>query len=65
MLGIPDFNKEFVVETDASKNGIGVVLMQESHPLAFISRALGPKLQKLSVYDKELLAIVFAIQKWK
>lgn len=65
VLGIPDFNKEFVVETDASKNGIGAVLMQGSHPLAFISRVLGPKWQKLSVYEKELLAIVFAIQKWE
>ncbi|XP_056696470.1 transposon Tf2-1 polyprotein isoform X1 [Spinacia oleracea] len=39
--------------------------MQEGHPLAFISRALGPKWQKLSVYEKELLAIVFVVQKWE
>lgn len=39
--------------------------MQESHPLVFISRSLGPKWQKLSVYEKELLAIVFAVQKWE
>ncbi|KAL8087899.1 hypothetical protein AgCh_037877 [Apium graveolens] len=65
VLAIPDFNKEFMVETDASKTGIGAVLMQDSYPLAFISRALGTKWQKLSVYEKELLAIVFAVQKWE
>ena len=39
--------------------------MQDAHPLAFISRALGPKWQRLFVYEKELLAIVFAVQKWE
>ena len=65
MLAVPDFSKTFVIETDASQRGIGAVLMQDHHPLAFISRALGPRWQKLSVYEKELLAIVFAVQKWE
>ncbi|XP_056688530.1 uncharacterized protein [Spinacia oleracea] len=61
----PNLSKVFVVETDASCKGIGAVLMQDNHPLAYISRTLGPKWQKLSVYEKELLAIVFAVQKWE
>lgn len=65
VLAVLDFSKIFVVETDASKDGIGVVLMQEGHPLAFISKALGPKWQRLSVYEKELLALVFAVKKWE
>lgn len=63
VLAVPDFDKQFIVETDASKNGIRAVLMQDNHPLAYISRSLGPRWQKLSVYEKELLAIVFAVQK--
>ena len=39
--------------------------MQEHHPIAFISRALGPKWEALSVYEKELPAMVFAVQKWE
>lgn len=65
MLVVPNFSKTFIIETDAFKNGIGVVLMQDHHPLAFISRSLGSKWQKLSVYEKLLLAIVFAVQKWE
>lgn len=53
------------METDASQLGIGAVLMQDGHPLSFISRSLGPKWQKLSVYEKELLAIVLAVHKWE
>lgn len=47
-----------MVETDASGYEIGVVLMQERHPITFISKALSPKHAALSVYDRELLAIV-------
>ena len=63
VLAIPDLNKTFIVETDAFDGGIGVVLMQEGHLISFISTSSGPKWQQLSVYEKELLALVFAIQK--
>lgn len=39
--------------------------MQEGYPLAFISKALGPKSQGLSTYEKEYLAILLVIQQWR
>lgn len=64
VLALLDFSKPFVVETDASGKGIGVVLMQDNHPIAYISKSLGPKQQAMSIYERELLAIVYAVQKW-
>lgn len=64
VLALPDFDQPFTVETDASNIGIGDVLMQNNHPTCFISCALGPKHQTLFVYEKELLAVVHAVQTW-
>ena len=64
VLALPDFKKPFVIETDASNCGIGVVLTQKRHPLAFFSKALGLRASCKSIYEKELMAIVFAILKW-
>ena len=39
--------------------------MQERHPIAYVSKSLGPRQLALSTYEKELLAIVYAVTKWK
>jgi len=64
-LGLPDFNKPFTLETDASVNGIRVVLVQQGRPLAFLSHALAPMHLGLSIYEKELLEILVVVDKWR
>lgn len=54
----------FAIETDACHNGVGAVLMQSGHPLAYVSKPLGVKTQGLSTYEKEYLAILVAVEKW-
>jgi len=64
VLAIPDFSQQFVIEIDASDLGIGAVLMQNQQPVAYLRKALGPKKnQALSVYEKECMAILLAIEK--
>jgi hypothetical protein len=64
VLALPDFTQGFTVETDASGMGIGAVLMQKGHPIAYLSKALGVKDQALSTYE-ECLALVMAVSEWK
>jgi hypothetical protein len=65
VLKLPDFTIPFVLETDACKSGLGAVLMQEGRPIAFFSQCLGPKTDAMSVYEKEALAILHALKKWR
>ena len=66
-----DFNLPFVVETDASDFALGAVLLQPErlgssvlHPVAYMSRKLIAAERNYSVYDKELLGLIFALGKW-
>lgn len=65
VLALSNFSKPFVIESDASDKGIGAVLHQDGHPIAFISKALGPRNLGLLVYEKECMAILFAVEHWR
>jgi hypothetical protein len=41
------------------------MLMQDQHPIAYISKTLGPKLQDLSTYEKEYVAVLLVVEQWR
>ena len=52
IIALPDFSKLFVLECDASGEGIGVVLTQGQKPIYFERRKLQPHENIFSIYDK-------------
>ena len=69
VLSLPRREGKFRVETDASGHAIGGVLSQEQNkkwkPIAFLSRTMQTAKINYKIYDKELLAIVEALTKWR
>lgn len=64
VLALPDMTETFTIETDAANIGIGVVLMQRGHLVAYVSKGLSKRQQLLSAYEKGLLSILVEIKKW-
>ncbi|XP_068508006.1 uncharacterized protein tctn1 isoform X2 [Syngnathus scovelli] len=71
ILTLPDPSRQFVVEVDASNQGVGAILSQRAksdnklHPCAFLSRRLTPAEQNYDVGDRELLAVKLALEEWR
>lgn len=65
VLALPNFERPFTIETDASSFIIGDILLQEGHPIAYFSKKLCPMIQKASTYLRELYAITSVIAKWR
>jgi hypothetical protein len=62
VLIMPDIHKEFDVYCDASRQGLGCVLMQEGKVLDYASRQLTKHEQNYPTHDLELAAIVHALK---
>ena len=65
VLALPDFDKSFELECDASRVGIGAVLMQDRQPIAYFSEKLSGAPLNYSVYDKEFYSLVRALMTWQ
>ncbi|RUA04545.1 MAG: hypothetical protein DSY43_06060 [Gammaproteobacteria bacterium] len=67
VLRPPHWHDEFILQVDASNRGLGAILNQkdqngDEHPIAYASRKLQPREQKLSTTEKECLGIVWAVE---
>ncbi|XP_071684991.1 uncharacterized protein [Lolium perenne] len=65
VLTMPDITKDFDVYCDASKLGLGSVLMQEGKVIAYLSRQLRPHEMNYPTHDLELAAVVHALKTWR
>ncbi|KAL0556467.1 hypothetical protein IC582_004981 [Cucumis melo] len=65
VLTVPDGSGSFVIYSDASKKGLGCVLMQQGKVVAYASRQLKSHEQNYSTHDLKLAAVVFALKIWR
>jgi hypothetical protein len=70
VLSMPNDDQPFRVEADSSNYATGAVLSQiqndgKWHPIAFISRSLSDVERNYDIYDKEMLAVMRALQEWR
>ena len=70
ILIMPDREKPFRVETDASLVALGAVLTQQDSegqwkPIAYISRSFNVTERNYDVHDRELYAIIYALKQWR
>ena len=71
ILALPNNSKPYWVEADSSNFTTGAVLSQKSleddkwHPVVFLSKSLSPIEQNYEIHNKEILAIVRALEEWR
>ena len=65
VLILLDQNKDYEVYCDASRRGLGAVLMQEGRVVSYASRQLKPHEKNYAIHDLELAAVVHALKTWR
>jgi hypothetical protein len=65
LLAYPDFNKPFIIHTDASHTQLGAVISQENRPIAFYSRKLSLAQTRYTTTERELLSIVETLKEFR
>lgn len=67
VLVLPDFEKPFEVECDACETAkaTGAVLMQNEHPIAYMSKKLSGAEAGYSASDMEMMAVIYALREWR
>jgi hypothetical protein len=65
VLTLPDIQRDFVVYCDASRQGLGCVLMQDGKVVAYASRQLKPHEQNYPTHDLEFATVVHALKIWR
>ena len=64
VLTQPTPGKEYILYNDASRIGLGCVLMQDGKVVAYASRQLKPHEQNYPTHDLELVVVVFSLKIW-
>jgi hypothetical protein len=64
VLALPDLQQQFETDIDASDYGVGAILTQQNHSMAYHSETLSYVIHKYPTYDKEMYSIVQAYRQW-
>jgi hypothetical protein len=64
-LALLDFNIPFVLETNTSAIGLGVVFSHNRRPLAYFNKALCLMNLDLSINEKEYMVILMVVERWR
>jgi hypothetical protein len=65
ILALPDIHRSFIIYCDASRQGLGCVLMQDDKVVAYASRQLKKHEENYPTHDLELATVVHALKIWR
>lgn len=65
VLALSNFSRVSTIKANALGIGIGAVVQKDGRPIPFTSKALGPRNQALSTYEREMMDVLCAVKKWQ